>query len=499
MKKKLYPKLLRIIFAAISLLLTVSAFLFTHKILYGWLGLQLGPRLVQVFTSFTAGALATAAAAALSALIFGRVYCAIICPLGILQDLIGFFNPRKYKKFIYNYAKTRLALALLSFALLIAGWAAAFYALDPYSIFARLDTALINPVLIWAHNLVLSSYPVSYPGTGISFILLGGVFTLVLLVALVIWTKRIFCTTICPAGTFLGMFAKYSFMKLKIDRSACIHCMKCAQVCPAGCIDIESGTILDNALCLRCMNCVSACPARAIGAGVTAGGGVGHDMTKRDFVFGGILAALTFGAGKLLKPGAGLGQKAFARNFIVPPGAGSPERFLSKCTACGLCVSNCQGNVLSMGGKFKNVHLEFGRGFCDFSCTNCSKVCPTGAIDEISLNQKRMTRIGLASLELPLCVTVTNGTECGACSEQCPTGALQMEDTPNGARLPVFNEAICIGCGACENACPVVPRKAVIVNAVPLQVQAQDPVEYFRSRREALGLDSTPQSDEWLF
>ena len=147
------------------------------------------------------------------------------------------------------------------------------------------------------------------------------------------------------------------------------------------------------------------------------------------------------------------------------------------------------------------MHLEFDKGFCEYNCHNCLEVCPTGALEKMTLEEKRLCRIGLAELDLNRCITVTDGTECGACAEQCPTGALQMKDGYAGARLPYFiNKELCIGCGGCENACPVRLYTSVWVNPVSLQLKAEQPAGYFKKIREpSPQAGQASSSGEWEF
>ncbi len=134
---------------------------------------------------------------------------------------------------------------------------------------------------------------------------------------------------------------------------------------------------------------------------------------------------------------------------------------------------------------------------CEFTCNNCSQVCPAGALLPLTVKAKQRTRIGLAEYHPDLCIAVVDGTECGACAEHCPTGALRMVPGPNGARIPALTAELCIGCGSCQYACPVVPLAAIRVNGIAVQEEARTPEEYFQSiaKPEAPAV----KSDDWAF
>jgi formate hydrogenlyase subunit 6/NADH:ubiquinone oxidoreductase subunit I len=76
---------------------------------------------------------------------------------------------------------------------------------------------------------------------------------------------------------------------------------------------------------------------------------------------------------------------------------------------------------------------------------------------------KHYWRIGLVHLRRKECIVVKNGTRCGACAELCPTGAARMEMGPSGREEPTLYRPLCIGCGACQKACPVRPVSPIWV------------------------------------
>jgi ferredoxin-type protein NapF len=168
---------------------------------------------------------------------------------------------------------------------------------------------------------------------------------------------------------------------------------------------------------------------------------------------------------------------------VAPPGAVSVSRFIDRCTSCQLCVTACPTQVLQpalleygLAGLLK-PRLDYNAAFCNFDCVRCAEVCPTGALDRLLPEEKHGAQIGIADFYRDRCVVVTNGTDCAACSEHCPTKAVATEPYGNNLRLPVLNQDLCIGCGACEFACPVKPQKAIIVTGRRVHARAKRLVE----------------------
>ncbi len=447
--------------------------------------LQFGPALLRCVAAFSVSALAIVLAVLLVTFFFGRFYCAFLCPLGILQDFIGWITPGKAKP-VKNFKTLRYLIALATFGLLAGGLAVGFRMLDPFSMFGRIANATLTPAALAVSPTELPARAPSASG-----VLIGACYLLII-AGLVIWKRRIFCTAICPVGTLLGLFASRGLFQLKLNN--CVHCGRCANVCPAGCIDHNNGS-LDNERCVRCMNCLAACKAKRI-AFTTARAPAPTNPLRRAFFIQGAATFLGFTAlAKLTRPKTPAPDALPLPRGICPPGAGSPARFASTCTACMLCAVNCRGKIIQPpDANAATPHLAFKRGFCEFNCKNCSDVCPTGALMPMTLEQKKRRRVGLAKFDSSLCVVFVNGTHCGACAEHCPTGALRMVDKHNGLPpIPTLNESLCIGCGGCEYICPVQPQKAISIRPVHIQVEAADPNDVFK-RLEP----ETPPSDEWL-
>lgn len=443
--------------AAFTALFTFSADIFV--LLARW---QLGASLMRLCTEWSIATLTVISLTFLLTFLLGRVYCSLFCPLGVLQDIIGALAFWRKNRPQPRRLLLRKGLGILAWAtVFIAGWTLPMRFLDPYTIFGSIAACAWVPLL---------------------FILL-----------LTLWRRRLFCNTLCPVGALLACTAAHAPAGLVLKEN-CIRCAKCVKVCPVGCIDLKNGKV-DNGRCIRCFACAAACPVQAIGIGKNDGCRVPGRRTLLKvggLLTGGVLAA--WGLRHLKPLYSAYGPRAgVAKEGIYPPGAGSRQRFITKCTNCQLCVQHCEGNVLQVAGTHGAVHLTFDNGMCEFNCKRCSEVCPTGAIKALDLAEKRRTRLGLAALDSTLCVAITEGYDCGACAEHCPTGALRMKEDADGIRIPVLDTRLCIGCGSCEHPCPVRPVKAIRVWPVDVQVLAADPAEVFSTPGTA-----EPESDDWL-
>lgn len=427
--------IIRISIAAVSLLLTLLAFL-GYGVAALYEHLQFGPALLR---GLAGGGLLVVLGILLGTFLVGRFYCAVVCPLGILQDLAGWLSRRKTAQ-APNLPWLRYATASIVYGILACGWAVGFLVLDPYSLTGR------------AFRLVLYA----------------GLAPVALILAVAVWKKRLFCTTICPVGTLLGLVAKKGIFRLGIS-SDCVSCGRCSRQCPTGCIDLAKKRI-DNERCVRCMDCAGVCPKHCIRLGrrdATEGRKPEEepvDASRRRFLQqGGVLLAgfaAGFGIGRFCRAGGVATRK---RGAILPPGAGDEDRLALRCTACQLCVANCpSGIIVSAGGP---VSIDLSRGSCRYDCTLCGQVCPTGALTPLTLAQKRRTKIAEVVFRPQSCIVFQNMVSCGKCAAACPTGAITLRKS--GA--PRVHANLCIGCGACQAACPAVP-KAMSVQAIEKQV-----------------------------
>lgn len=481
----------RITLAAIVFVLITLLFLDVTGTLHQWLGwlakIQFLPALLAMNVVVVILLLALT-------LIFGRIYCSVICPLGIMQDVISWIHG-KQKKNRFSFSKEkkwlRYTMLVLFVIALIAGVHSLVALLAPYSSYGRIVTNLLKPIYEGGNNVLASiaehfnSYAFYHVDVWIkslpTFIIAAVTFVVLFVLA---WRNgRTYCNTICPVGTFLSFFARFSWMKINFDEEKCKNCGKCSRNCKAACIDYKNHTV-DYSRCVVCGNCLGQCnfgalhyehPKKVKKASTTEGK-ESVDSARRSFLLGATLASsAVLLAQEKKKVDGGLAKiedkVAPTRNtHITPPGSFSAKNMASKCTGCQLCVSQCPNEVLRPSTDLLHLmqpEMSYERGYCRIECNRCSEVCPTGAIRLLPLEEKSSTQIGHAVWIKKNCIPVTDGVECGNCERHCPVGAIMMvpldENDEESVMIPTVNEARCIGCGACENLCPARPFSAIYV------------------------------------
>ena len=426
-------------------------------------------------------------------LIFGRIYCSVICPMGIFQDIAAWFGKRaKKNRYSYSPALSWLRYTVLGIFViaLIAGIGSLAALLEPYSAFGRIASNLFAPVYAGINNLLayIAERAESYAfySTDI-WIKSMPVFAIAvatfIIVALLAWKNgRTYCNTICPVGTVLGFFARFSWFKPVIDSSKCVNCKACEKNCKASAINI-AGHIIDYSRCVACMDCIDKCNINAISyvhphktADKPAENEQSVNKNRRSFLTASALVAATAALrAQEKKVDGGLAiiedKKIPERSTpIVPPGALSLKNFTQHCTACQLCVSVCPNGVLRPSAGLMTLmqpEMSYERGYCRPECVKCSEVCPSGAIKPITVAEKSSIQIGHAVWIRENCIPLTDGRNCGNCARHCPTGAIAMVPSvpsdSNSIKIPVVNVEKCIGCGTCENLCPARPLSAIYV------------------------------------
>ena len=488
MLKKLRVALAVVFWLGITLLLLD----FTGT-LHAWLGwmakIQFLPALLALNVGVVVGLV-------LLTLIFGRVYCSVICPLGVFQDGISWLRAHKSKK-PFKYHKEmkwlRYGVLVLFVVCLVAGIHVIVSLLAPYSAYGRMVQNLLQPVYIWFNNLFagLAERAGSYAFyekevwlKSVSSLVIAAVTLLV--VGFLAWKNgRTWCNAICPVGTILSFFSRFAMFRPMIDADKCVRCKTCDLHCKARCISITKEEVfIDHSRCVDCFNCIDSCPKGGLKYRFAWGKkdsspSAQNDKGRRAFMTG---AAVAVGAAALkgvearaqavTKVDGGfadvLPKQAPEREVpVTPPGSKSVKHFYQHCTACQLCVAECPNNVLRPSGKLEHLmqpEMSYEKGFCRPECTRCSELCPAGAIQKITPEEKTQYHIGTAQVNPELCFLATGKAACGKCVQACPSGAVKLVRTEDGKRIPAVAEEVCTGCGACEFLCPSRPISAITVN-----------------------------------
>jgi ferredoxin len=446
-------------------------------------------------------------------ILFGRVYCSSICPMGVFQDVVDWIAKKFHRKKIYPRLKERKVLrwsiVVLTTVAFFSGFLIVVSILDPYSAFGRFATTIVKPVYLEGNNIIarISNYYENYRFykvdvlvTSITALVIAAITMLIVGYLSYKW-GRLYCNTVCPVGTILGFVSRFSVFKIRINHEKCNGCSLCSMKCKSSCIDAAAKTI-DYSRCVDCFNCLEACNRKAMSfAWAFAKKKVpvieSHKETTNSprrkffaFLILGITAAKNlFGKNpddstKAPKEIYTSHNVPFKRKHpVTPPGAVDVKRFNNRCTACHLCVSKCPSNVLTptfleygLEGMLQPA-MEFQHGYCNYKCTICTEVCPNDALKKITEKQKKTLQVGHVHFIKENCVTVTDGTDCGACSEHCPTQAVSMQPYKGDLRIPVIDQDLCVGCGGCEYICPTRPYRAIYVVGNPVHKQAKIPEE----------------------
>ncbi|MCD4732069.1 MAG: 4Fe-4S binding protein [Bacteroidales bacterium] len=506
MKGFLLLKWLRVVISLFILLFVFFLFIdfantFSSAIINGVLYFQFVPSILK-FINLLAFSATGFILIFLLTILFGRVYCSTFCPLGTLQDVISFVSKKIRNKKFYEKMRTynwlRYSFLVLVVIFLVFGSVVLVNLLDPYSNFGKIVSNLLRPIYYSINNVIVfilekfeiytlyrvNTKSYNFYSIGVSLAFLG-------LVGYLSYKHgRLYCNTVCPVGTLLGMISRYSLFKIKLDDSLCTSCGICGANCKSGCIDTKAKKV-DFTRCVGCFNCLTVCPSN----GVTFKSSFKKTLdtnqldktgkSRRKFFAEsaattvGVLSLTNKVFGEEIKEGMIPVNKEYP---ITPPGSRSIQHFNNFCTACHLCISSCPTHVLQpsiteygLMGLFQPT-MDYHASFCNFECVICSEVCPTGAILTINLEEKKTIQLGKTNFIKENCIVYTDETICGACSEHCPTKAVNMVFYKDKLTIPEVTQEICVGCGACEYACPTTP-KSIYVDGNPIHLVAEKPKE----------------------
>ena len=428
-------------------------------------------------------------------LLIGRVWCGWICPLGSLLEWVSFRKARKraaslspsWRLVKYFLLVTSLALALFGGLTLLV--------LDPIAIFTRTLTTAILPAIFYAVNSIetvaykvsflspaLDGFeglvrgkllPVEQPAFAQSLAIAALFFGLI---AMNLLAHRFWCRYLCPLGALLGLLSKVSLFRPLIG-SACTHCTRCAIVCQPGAVDTnpEDFHIMPSE-CTVCLDCMANCKPDDIRFRfrLKPAQREGFDLSRRQ-----ALGALASGAAGALLLGTDLRLRQDNSWRIRPPGVVDESAFLSTCLRCSQCMKICPTTALhpawteaGLAGLWTPLVVP-RVGYCDYGCTACGQVCPSGAIPLLALEEKRQAIMGKASIDQDRCLPWASGVPCIVCEEMCPTPqkSIRLEEAEvmdsSGQIITVQRPSVlrdlCIGCGICEHYCPLEGTAAIRV------------------------------------
>ena len=449
-------------------------------------------------------------------LFLGRFFCGWICPMGTLQHWVGNM-PSESKRGKQRIESNRYKRwQTVKYVVLIAGLVAAVFGsmaigwLDPFSLLVRSIGLAILPAFNFAVRAVLlpleHSHVAAIRVTGESLhtilqalvldfrqthfsqgLVLGVLFLLIL--ALSLRVTRFWCRSICPLGALLGAVSRWSVFGLHKDPASCDKCNRCLLHCQGG-DDPIGGAPWRKSECLMCMNCVGSCPHNSLEFRFFRSE---HEVASPDIGRRKAITGLAAGVAvvPIMRANTGLGKSRHDL-LLRPPGSLDEEAFLSRCIRCGECMKVCPNNSLHPTLDQAGIEglwtptLVPRIGYCEPSCVLCSEACPTGAIWQITSKEKgwvvgvgaqnQPIRLGTAFYDRGRCLPWAEATECIVCEEWCPVSpkAIYVEEAEvidsaghtKTVKQPRIDPSRCVGCGACEYACPLQDRPAVYVTSI---------------------------------
>ncbi|MFH1288628.1 MAG: 4Fe-4S binding protein [bacterium] len=421
----------------------------------------------------------------LSTIVIGRFFCGWVCPFGTFLDAVStiFFRgkagannyfPLQYKRW-YRWKYYIFVFLLIS------------------SVFSLQLVFLLDPISLITRSFTIGLYP------AFNFLFLGGkflppfikeaifldtqpVFLLNIFISVLFFSvvflekfgRRFWCRNLCPLGAMLGLVSRFSLFR-RVIGDGCNDCGLCGQNCKMQAVrdDVRNNFYFE---CIDCFSCTRVCPRQAVSFAPYPPRPK-FDLSRRHILFSVFGGILTVPVVKNIYLQKGELRKAMNDYLIRPPGALPEDEFLKRCVRCGACIRVCLRNALhpalmesGLEGLWSPM-LVPRLGYCEYNCTLCGQVCPTQAIKELQISEKRKTKVGLAYFDKNRCIPYAKGINCIVCEEHCPVSPKaiifenknEFDKENNPIKFPVMIEERCIGCGICQNKCPVDGKGAIVV------------------------------------
>jgi MauM/NapG family ferredoxin protein len=430
----------------------------------------------KIIVGFALATLLTTVATVL----FGRVFCGFFCPLGAAIDFVDHFifkTLRQPQRRPQHYLQ-RLKYFFLAVIVLVS-LSGVFFPLftDPLSLITRIFTVFVYPLPSLIEELLKPlvgflglnstrlSIPLFYGSTGIGILFL-------LIFAGAYWDRRFWCQYICPSGAFFGLLSRYALLRRKISTTKCGGCSLCVKKCPTRAINHDDHRKTSVAECILCGECVGVkkdCSLFTMKKSADfTGKTVGADIGRRQVILGVAAGALLL---PLLKANA-MGKRDNTGRLVRPPGAVPEDLFSARCLACGQCMKVCPTNAIQPCTlddglqRLSTPKIVPRIGACEEKCHACGNVCPTEALRKLPYEEKRFAKIGTAVIDKNRCLAWEQNKECLVCDEVCPYHAIDPKvlQTSRGMfKVPVVDADLCMGCGMCEQRCPIFDTAAIVV------------------------------------
>lgn len=429
------------------------------------------------------------------AIITGRYFCGWVCPLGTAIDMTAAVKKRHIvlpDKRSAALRKLKFCFLGIFFALALAGRQAAWI-FDPLVIAARFVSMNVIPALTYLFNVSFvflikycnaqgaakDLYYALKPtilGVKVFYFAHSSIILIFFIVicAASLAVQRLWCRSLCPLGAIYSLIGRISPLRRKVD--GCVACGKCRNSCRMGAIKEDFSYLQGE--CILCMDCVYDCPKRvtkfAFFNSCRADTGMPKSdcgevssISRKNFIF--LIISSFFAMGAAFKD---KGKAVTLGAVIRPPAALEEDDFVNRCIRCGNCMKVCITNGLQpvmfqagLSGIW-TPQLVPETGYCEYRCTLCGRTCPTGAIPALSQEQKMTVKLGLAVIDRSICLPWAEHKECIVCQEHCPVfdKAIKLDTYAGGPAKPYIDENLCVGCGICQNKCPVRPMRAIKVS-----------------------------------